>query len=149
MTRRPITRRRMTGAAVARPGRSVGTSRSGFTLVSVLVAIMLLTVGLLALARTQTAIVASQADEGWRTSALAAARSYMEEVRARDPWTLESEAAVTLDDVGQVAASGPLRRSLVVVEKGANLLEVRVTVGTTRPSVSPVELATYVYRGVK
>ncbi len=109
---------------------------------------MLLTIGLLALARLQTALVSSQVDEGSRTAALTAARSYVEEVRARDPWTITSEAAVALDASGRPSASGPLRRSLTVTEKSSNLLEVRVSVSTPR-GIAPVQLTTFVYRGAR
>ena len=122
-------------------------ARKGFTLISVLVALTLLTIGLMALTRTQVAVASTQADEGWRTAALAAARAYMEEVRARDPWHLVSEGAVTLDGTGNIAGgAGPLTRTLDVVEQGGNLLRVRVRVATTRKT-APVELVTYIYRG--
>jgi type II secretory pathway pseudopilin PulG len=121
--------------------------RAGFTLISVLIALALLTVGLLALTRTQVAIASTQADEGWRTAALMAARTYMEEVRARDPWDLESEPETVLDGTGNVAGgSGPLRRTLDVAEQAGNLLRVRVRVASTRQT-APVELVTYIYRG--
>ena len=132
---------------MSRRRRTGPRGREGFTLISVMIALTLLTIGLLALTRTQVAIASTQADEGWRTAALAAARSYMEEVRARDPWDLESEGAVVLDGTGHVSAgSGPLTRTLDVAEQGGNLLRVRVRVATTRKS-APVELVTYIYRG--
>lgn len=120
-------------------------ARQGFTMISVLVAVTLLTIGLLALTRTQVAIVSTQANESWRTAGLAAARAYMEEVRARDPWGLTSEGAVTLDATGNVGA-GPLTRTLDVADQGGNLLRVRVRVASTRQT-APVELVTYIYRG--
>ncbi len=122
--------------------------RDGFTLISVMMAVMLLTVGLLALGRTQTVLLGAQATAASRTSSLSVARSYMEEVRARDPWVLvsESETRISLD--GRVDGSGPLRRALSVDEAQDNLLRVTVTVAGTR-SDEPVELVTYVYKGAR
>ena len=52
---------------------------SGFTLVSVMVALAILAIGLLALARAQAAIVASQGNVANRTVALTIARDYAEQ----------------------------------------------------------------------
>lgn len=138
-----------------RSGRHVRSSattgprrRSGFTLISVMIAVMLLTVGLLALGRTQTVLVAAQATAASRTSALEVARGYMEEVRARDPWVLASEGAVKIALDGRPDAAGPLSRTLVVETADANLLRVRVSVSGTRRD-APIELVTYVYRGAR
>ena len=135
--------------ATCRPAAAPSPSpRAGFTLISVLMAIALLTIGLLALGRTQAMVVSSQATATTRTSALEVARSYMEEVRARDPWTLATEPAVKLALDGAVDAAGPLSRSLEVVASQPNLLQVTVRVADTRRR-TPVELVTYVYRGAR
>ncbi len=122
--------------------------RDGFTLVSVMMAVMLLTVGLLALARTQSVLLGAQATASSRTSALSVARAYMEEVRARDPWVLTSESQTRLSLDGRVDGEGPLRRTLSVEAAQDNLLRVTVTVAGTRND-KPVELVTYVYRGAR
>lgn len=147
-----MTRRR--GRALARARtmlrrrRQQRMRRGGFTLISVIIAVVLLTIGLLALSRTQTALLAAQATASSRSSALEIARAYMEEVRARDPWTLADEAAVRLSMDGELAAAGPFRRSLHVAEAESNLLRVTVSVAGTRGD-HPIDLVTYVYRGAR
>ena len=58
--------------------------RDGFTLVSVLVAVVLLSIAIVALGWTQAVAAATEARAAHQTHALAVARAYMEEVRARD-----------------------------------------------------------------
>lgn len=121
-------------------------SESGFTLISVIVALVMLSVGLLALAKVQTSLVRTQRDTALRSVALGVARSYVEEVRSRDPWTLVSEAPVKVNLRGQVAANGPLTRRTTVTEDAVNLL--RVTVQVDYPGQNqPVQLITMAYRG--
>jgi type IV pilus modification protein PilV len=118
---------------------------SGFTLVSVLVALAILSIGLLALARAQAAIVASQGNVANRTVALTIARDYAEVLRSRSPWTLVSEAPVAVDSRGQPLASGAYRRSTNVTVLAANLLQVQVLVTYPRSTV-PVDIITLIYR---
>jgi hypothetical protein len=74
------------------------------------------------------------------------ARSYVEEIRSRDPWTLASEAPVQVDLRGQVAAAGPLTRRTIVTQDAVNLL--RITVQVDYPGQrQPVQLITMAYRG--
>lgn len=122
--------------------------RDGFTLISVMMAVMLLTIGLLALGRTQAVLLGAQATAASRTSALSVARAYMEEVRARDPWVLVSESMTRISLDGLVDGNGPLRRMLAVDPVQDNLLRVTVTVAGTRND-KPVELVTFVYRGAR
>lgn len=122
--------------------------RDGFTLISVMMAVMLLTVGLFALGRTQTVLLGAQATAASQTSSLSVARAYMEEVRARDPWVLVDESVTNVSLDGLVDGDGPLRRSLAVDVAQDNLLRVTVTVAGTRND-KPVELVTYVYRGAR
>jgi type IV pilus modification protein PilV len=117
----------------------------GFTLVSVLVALAILSIGLLALARAQASIVASQGNTANRTTALTIARDYAEVLRSRSPWTLVSEAAVAVDARGQPVASGAYRRSTNVTILANNLLQVQVVVTYPRSTV-PVDIITLIYR---
>jgi prepilin-type N-terminal cleavage/methylation domain-containing protein len=117
----------------------------GFTLVSVLVALAILSIGLLALARAQAAIVASQGNTANRTVALTIARDHAEVLRSRDPWTLVSEAPVAVDARGQPLAGGAYRRSTTVTVLAANLLQVQVIVTYPRSTV-PVDIVTLIYR---
>lgn len=125
---------------------SQGRSEAGFTLISVMVALVMLTIGLLALAKVQTSMVRTQRLTAMRTFALDVARGYTEELRARDPWTLATEGNVMVNVQGQPAAGGPLTRSTTVVDDGTNL--VRVTVRIDYPGqLKPVLLETMVYKG--
>jgi Tfp pilus assembly protein PilV len=121
-------------------------ARGGFTLISVMVALVMLSVGLLALAKVQSSLVKTQRDTNLRATALTVARSYVEDLRSRDPWTLASEAAVKVDLQGRPAAAGPLTRSTTVTQDSANLL--RITVQVDYPGQNqPVQLITMAYRG--
>jgi Tfp pilus assembly protein PilV len=118
----------------------------GFTLMSVMVALSMLAIGLLALAKVQSSLVKTQRDTDLRSVALSVARSYVEDVRSRDPWTLVSEAPVMVDLQGRVAAAGPLTRSTTVSADSGNLL--RITVQIDYPGqTQPVQLITMAYRG--
>lgn len=117
---------------------------AGFTLISVLVAVVMLSIGLLALARVETALVTTQRTTAVRSVALDIARSYAEDVRSRVPATLVSEAAVRVDERGQPAASGPYRRSTTVAAEGPSLR--RVTIRVDYPQqTAPIEIVTLIY----
>lgn len=120
--------------------------RDGFTLVSMIVAIILLTVGILALASANTTTISSQNIAQSRTNAVSIARGYMENVRGRDPWTLEPEAKVTVNAQGELDGSGKYSRELVVETERQNLLRVELVVNYPRGN-QPVRLITYQYRG--
>ncbi len=137
-TRAPRAARRR---ALARRG-----DRRGYSLVAVLVAIVVLSVGLLSMSRTMASFVRSQGDADMRSASVAIARSYLEEVRARDPLTVANEATVAVGLDGLPVANGPLLRTLAVTEPQANLLLVTVRVASRRETL-PVEVVTYVYRG--
>lgn len=117
----------------------------GFTIISVLVAMVLLSIGVLALSRTTAKVLTVHSDAGARTNALAIARGYMEQVRASDARDLKSVAPVTVDDTGEPDAAGHYTRSLVVTEVEHNLVEVKVTVDFPR-FTKPVELVTLAYQ---
>lgn len=116
-------------------------TESGFSLVSVLIAVVLLSVGILAISRTTFAVLRAHGQAGARTTALSVARSYLEEVRSRDAATLATESPVSVDEQGQVNSMGPYARSLLVEVLGKNLK--RVTVTVTAPNLAgPVRLVT-------
>jgi Tfp pilus assembly protein PilV len=126
--------------------RAQRRAEGGFTLISVMIALVMLTIGLMAVAKVQTALVRTERDTALRQIALSVARSYTEELRSRDPWTLATEAPVNVDIGGQVNAAGPLTRSTSVVEDAGNL--VRVTVQVDYPGqMQPVQIITMAYRG--
>lgn len=117
----------------------------GFTLISVLLAVSVLTIGLLALARTQAVLTASESVVSNRAVALAIATDRLEQLRGSDPTTLASEAAVTVDGTGQPSAGGAYQRSATVTLDQANLLRLTVTVTYPRMT-SPVSLEALIYR---
>ncbi len=118
----------------------------GFTIISVLVAIVLLSIGILALSRSGTQAMAAQTLAGNRTTALAIGRAYMEAVRSRPPAQVQSESPVKVDEAGTVNPNGVFTRSVAVTDVRHNLKEVRVIVGFPRSKV-PIELLTLAYVG--
>ncbi len=121
-------------------------ARGGFTIISMLVAIILLAVGLTSLATASGNTVKMQTLAQNRTNAIAIARSYMEEVRTRDPWTLQTESPSKLDADGQVTVSGAFTRTMTVAVVRQNLLRIDVAVDYPRSS-QPVTLTTSYFRG--
>lgn len=133
-------RRRVGIAPRARKG-----SRAGYTLVSVIVAMVLLLVGVAALARTQMMAIVSQRGDAGRGQALALASGYMEELRSRDANTIVTEALAAVDSLGTVDANGRFTREVVVTDDASNLI--RVVVRVTPPGASqPVSLMTLFYQ---
>lgn len=120
-------------------------AEGGFTLVSVIVAIVILSTGLLALARAQALLVKSQGDTAARTTGLTIARDYMEVLRSRDPWTIASEAGVTVNSTGTADVAGKFTRSVTVQVIQGNLIQVSINVVYPR-GVNPVNLTTLIYR---
>ena len=118
---------------------------AGFGLISVLVAIVLLSVGVLSISQVLTQSVSMQTIMSIRTTALDVARAYMEDVKSRDPLTLVSEAAVRVNDKGVEDSNGIFTRELVVTSVALHLDEITVIV--TTPRSSPISLVTWIYDG--
>lgn len=141
------TRARSRDASRTSPHTSPHTKRrAGFTIISMIVAIVLLTVGLMSLAGANSQTLTLQTVAQNRTNAIAIARAYVEQVRTRDPWLIETESAVRLDGDGAVSASGAYRRTLTVTELRQNLIRIEVRVDFPRAS-KPVLLTTLMFRG--
>ncbi len=121
-------------------------NEQGFSLISTLIAVVILAIGILALAKTSAGVVRAGAQAASRTEAVSVARAYMEDVRSRQPANLISEAAVTVDRDGTPNGSGPYTRSVVVSDVASNLKSVRVVVTMPNSSV-PVELVTLAFVG--
>lgn len=126
--------------------RSGRRARKGFTLVSMIVALVLMGVGVGALAKSSAETVKSQNIAQNKTNAIAIARAYVENLRTRDPWTMESEPSVTVDQDGSETASGRFSRSMNMIVERQNLLRLTITVRYPR-MVDPVVLTTFLYRG--
>jgi len=120
-------------------------ANAGFSLVSVVVALVLLSVGVLSLSNVLTQSLTMQTLASTRTSALYVAQKHMEDLRSRDPLTLASEAVVRVDEEGNADVSGVFTREVTVTDLGGNLLEVVVLV--TTPRSNPIRLVTWVYDG--
>lgn len=118
---------------------------AGFTLVSVMIAVILLSLGLIALAKAEGILARAQTDTANRSSALAIAQGYTEVIRSRDPATLASESALQVDVYGQPAAGGLYSRSMTVTSDAANLLRVTVTVNYPR-AAAPLRIVTLIYK---
>ena len=120
--------------------------KDGFTIISVLVAIVMLSVGILALSRSGTQAMAAQTLAGNRSIALGIGRAHMEAVRSRPPAQVLSESAVKVDRTGTVDPNGVFTRSVVVTNVRHNLKEIQVIVEFPRSRV-PIELVTLAYVG--
>jgi len=120
-------------------------SERGFTLLSVLIAITMLAIGLMALARTQALLTRTQGATATRATALAIAQEYVEVLRSRDAGMLASESPVSVDELGRPNASGDYYRSTTVSTDAPNLR--RVTVQVTYPRASlPIGLITLIFQ---
>ncbi len=126
--------------------RRLTRTRRGFSLVSMMVAMILLAVGLSSLAGANAQTVTLQTVAQNRTNAIAIARSYVEQLRTRDPWLVASEPVVRLSADGVPQANGPYLRSVVVREPRNNLVQLDVVVDYPR-SAQPVKLTTALFRG--
>ncbi len=119
---------------------------AGMGLISVMVAIVLLSIGILSVSQVLTQSVTMQTIVAMRTTGLDIARSYMEEVKGRDPLTLVSESAVRVNDKGEVDSNGFYTREITVTSVDLHLDEIVVIV--TLPRSNPIRLLTWIYDGV-
>jgi len=126
--------------------RTGSSLRRGFTLVSMIVAIVLLAVGLSALASANASTLTLQTLAQNRTNAIAIGRSYLEQVRTRDPWLVQSESAVRLGAEGTPDAGGAYVRTMAVTVTRQNLVKIDVAVDYPR-ATTPVMLTTLLFRG--
>lgn len=133
--------------------RTAGRERSqaGFGIVSVLVAIVLIAIGVVALSASSAFMVSLQTDAAERTRASVIALSYMEQVKTRLPSSLATEAEVAVDRTGTEDTGGRFMRSLTVVEEPDTPDAVRATVEVQYPSGfgrrRTLELVTVIYVG--
>ncbi len=126
--------------------RRLTRARRGFSLVSMMVAMLLLLVGLMSLANANASTTKLQTMAQNRTNAIAIGRAYVEAVRVRDPWLVVTESAEYLTADGQLSGAGPYVRTLTVTEIKQNLVQIDVKVEYPRGN-RPVELSTMLFRG--
>jgi len=119
-------------------------NEAGFTLISVIMAVVILSIGIIALGRSQAMLIRAQATSAQRDIALSIARNYIEEVRSRTTVPV-SEGATAVDETGTMTGGGKYRRSLTVEDLGDNLY--RSTCSVTYPrGPQAVQLITLIYR---
>jgi Tfp pilus assembly protein PilV len=124
---------------------------AGFGMVSVLVAMVLLAVAVVALSSSSTFLVSLQSDASGRSIATSLGIGYMEEVRRRPLESLASETAVRVTASGALDEGGAFVRSLTI-EADPSLAEVlRATVEIVYPAGlgrrGTVRLETLIHRG--
>lgn len=117
---------------------------AGFTLVSVLIAMVLLSVGIMALSRVGGEVIAARSNASIKVNALAIARGHIERIRAQAPQDVVPESPVQVNAAGVPDGSGPYTRSVLVRSIDATLIEVTVRVDYYR-ATQPVELVTLIY----
>jgi Tfp pilus assembly protein PilV len=122
------------------------SARPGFALLSLMVAVVLLATGVMAIGAANTARLRSQTHSTARSAGLNVARTYLESVRGRDPWSLVTESPQTVDGSGNVTPQGEFTRQLHVTVNQTNLVTVEVVVTSPRLT-SPIRLRTNAYRG--
>ena len=118
---------------------------AGYGLVGVIVALILLSVGVLSVSNVLTQSIAMQTISSQRTIALSIARTTMEDVRAMDPTTVVAQAEVSVDEQGVADLNGVFTKEVTVTAAGSNLIEVTVIV--TAPRSNPIRLVTWIFYG--
>ncbi|UCF41968.1 MAG: prepilin-type N-terminal cleavage/methylation domain-containing protein [Gemmatimonadota bacterium] len=117
---------------------------SGFTLISVLIAMVLLSVGIMALARAGGEVIAARSTASIKVNALAIARAHIERIRAQPPQDVKAEAPVQVDESGLMNSGGAYTRTVIVDALDPTLIRVKVQVDYPRATL-PVELVTLIY----
>lgn len=119
---------------------------AGYSLVSVVIALLLLSVGVISLSSVLTQSISMQTVMDTRTSALYVAQTHLEFLKSQDPISLASTSAVQVDASGTPDAGGVFSREVTVTDAGRNLIEIVVSVTSPR-SNNPIQLVTWVYDG--
>jgi Tfp pilus assembly protein PilV len=124
------------------------SNRGGFALISLMVALFLLSIGVMAVGAANVSRIREQTSATTRARALNIARSHLEELRARDAWSITTEPGTAVNDDGAPSAggAGTFMRSVAVTIERPNLITVLVEVRAPR-LINPVRLSTQLYRG--
>lgn len=124
--------------------------RGGFSILSVLIAVVLMGVGVAAVSSTSVYLLSLRTESTVRSTATGLAVTYMEEVKTRPTAGLASESAVNINQQGQTDPDGSFTREMVVGTgpvANSKLVEVTVTYPTGLGRRGEVELVTIVYEG--
>jgi len=124
---------------------AVRRSDAGAGLVGVIVAMVLLSVGVLSVSSALTQSLAMQTITDQRTSALSIARAKMEDIRAMAPEDVIAESVASVNEYGVPDVNGVFTLEVTIGDPGRNLLSVTVIV--TAPRSNPIQLVTWIYDG--
>jgi len=126
-------------------------SESGFGLVGVLIAMVLLAIGTAALGSSSRFAMALKTESQVRSTATAIAAAYLEEVKMRDLSKLVSEEPVRVNSTGHEDENGAFVRSMTVTPEADMEDTKRIMIDVRYPSGlganRSVELITIVYHG--
>jgi type II secretory pathway component PulJ len=130
---------------------SIQDSESGFGIISVLVATVLLAVAVIALSSSSAFLTSMQTDASERSTAASIGIAYMEEVKTRAPAGLASESPVRVNEAGEADAAGAFVRWLTVSIEPSVPDAVRAVVEVEYPAglgrTRTTEFVTVIYRG--
>lgn len=123
------------------PAAERNSRRAGFSLISVVVAILLLSIGALAFMQTAYTAMAMENLSSTRSSALGIALSHMEFLRSNDPALVSSESPVKVNERGEIDANGVFEREVKVEDVSDRLRKITVLVAFPG-GPNPIEIAT-------
>lgn len=123
----------------------------GYGMVSVLIAIVLLSAGVVVLSSSSVFLSSLKTEAAVRSVAATVALTYMEELKTRERVALASEDPVTVNEKGEPDAAGKFVRVLEVTSEPSVVESVRlsITVGYPGPfgRTKTLEVETIVYVG--
>ena len=119
-------------------------NENGFTVLELVVALILLGVAIFSLAQTSMVSMNAQTHASMRTTAAALSKSYMEEVKTRDPTTLANESSVLVNEWGDSDSLAVFTRTMTVDSVAENLSRVTIEVAYPKSDV-PVVMETIIY----
>ena len=132
-------------------GKHLLASERGFSILTVLIAVVLVSVAVVALSGTTVYVLSIQTESSVRSSAAGFAAAYMEEIKTRNTTTLVSEPETSVNSSGIAQGNGTFLRELKVEDGAAprsKLVTVTVRYPRGRAQMGRVELVTIVYEGV-
>jgi type IV pilus modification protein PilV len=122
---------------------SARSGQGGFGLIEVVIALLILSVGVLSVSNVLTQSVSMQTMAAQRGSALTIAETKMEQIRATVASAIVAEAATRVNETGAADANGTFTREVTVTAISATINEIAVIVSA--PRVRPVRLVVWVF----